>query len=158
METPFSETTVMTVHEPVIPSTSETYPLENSRLVRTLNWSGLAFALLQSICSAVLAINGIRIAIGVGAIAAASGVWPTIFRFHADAIRIPMMVLALIGAVINLLALWQIRRLRNRPSAQWRRVPLSASQKRSESLQLVLSLVTLVLLAVEYLLHRHLHG
>lgn len=114
-------------------------------------------ALLQNICAAVLTINGVRVAIGVGAIATASGVWPTIFRFHADAIRIPMMIVALLGAVINLLALWQIRRLRNRPSAQWRRVSLSASQKRSETLQLALSLLTLVLLAAESTLHYILH-
>ena len=148
----------MTVYEPESSLTSKTPAMENNRVMHTLNWSSLALALLQSICSAVLAINGIRVAIGVGAIAAASGVWPTIFRFHADAIRIPMMMIALIGAIINLLALWQIRRLRNHPSAQWRRVPINSGQKRSERLQLVLSLVTLVLLSVEYVLHHHLAG
>jgi hypothetical protein len=140
----------------VLPNPSVTTE-EPSRSLRALNWSSFGFALLQNICAAVLTINSVRVAIGVGSIAAASGVWPTIFRFHADAIRIPMMIIALVGAVINLAALWQIRRLRNRPAAQWRRVPLSASQKRSETFQLVLSILTLALLAFEAALHYVLH-
>jgi hypothetical protein len=79
-------------------------------------------------------------------------------KFHADAIRIPMMTAALIGSLINLLALWQIKRLRNRPAAQWRRVPLSPKQRRAEGLQLGLSIVTLVLLGIEFFLHHTMHG
>jgi hypothetical protein len=148
----------MTVHEPESLLTETTSAMEHNGVMRTLSWTGFALALLQNICAALLAINGIRLAIGLGSLAVASGVWPTILSFHADAVRIPMMAAALIGAVINLFALWQIRRLRNRPSAQWRRVPISSGQKRSERLQLVLSLATLVLLSVEYLLHHHLAG
>jgi hypothetical protein len=141
-----------------VSSSLSTPAADNRKVLRALNWSSFGFALLQNICAAVLAVNGIRVAIGLGSLAAAGGVWPAVFKFHADAIRIPMMVIALVGAIINLLALWQIKRLRERPSAQWRRVPLSSRQKRSERLQFVLSIVTLVLLAFEYLLHRHLAG
>ena len=141
-----------------VSSSLSTPAADNRKVLRALNWSSFGFALLQNICAAVLTVNGIRVAIGLGSLAAAGGVWPAVFKFHADAIRIPMMVIALVGAIINLLALWQIKRLRERPSAQWRRVPLSSRQKRSERLQFVLSIVTLVLLAFEYLLHRHLAG
>src|SRR5271165_6596366 len=124
---------------------------------RILTWSSFAFALLQSFCSAVIAISGLRVAIGLGALAAAAGVHAPATGFHSDAIRIPMMALALVGSVLNLYLLWNARRLRNRPSAQWRRVPLTPKKKASERLQLVLSVATLVLLAAEWFTHPLLH-
>jgi hypothetical protein len=124
---------------------------------RLLTWSAFLFALLQSVCSAVIAISGIRVAIGLTALAAAAGVNTPARGFHADAIRIPMMALALGGSVVNLYLLWNARRLRHRPSAQWRRVPLTAKKKNSERLQLALSLLTLVLLAAECITHRLIH-
>jgi hypothetical protein len=131
---------------------------DGSQVLQTLNWSSFGFAVLQNMCAAFLALNGVRLAIGLGSVATAGGVFPTLFKFHTDAIRVPMMAVALTGAIVNLLALWQIKRLRNRPSAQWRRMPLSSKQRRSEGLQFALSIVTLLLLAIEYFLHRALHG
>src|SRR5205085_3804789 len=40
--------------------------------------------------------------------------------FHKDAIRIPMMILALVGALANLYSVWRVRSLRARPAAQWK--------------------------------------
>jgi len=128
------------------------------RRLRVVGWSSFGFAVLQNLCAVFLAVSGVRVAIGLGSLAAAGGLIPVMLRFHADAIRIPMMVIALLGAIINLFALWQIKRLRARPSAQWRRQPISAKQHSSERLQFALSVITLLLLAVEYGLHRHLHG
>jgi hypothetical protein len=132
--------------------------VDGGQVLQTLNWSSFGFAVLQNLCAAFLALNGFRLAIGLGSVATAGGVFPTLFKFHSDAIRIPMMAIALAGAIVNLLALWQIKRLRNRPAAQWRRMPLSSKQRRSEGLQFALSIVTLLLLAIEYFLHRSLHG
>jgi hypothetical protein len=115
------------------------------------------FALLQSFCSAVIAVSGLRVAIGLTSLAAAAGVDAPARGFHSDAIRIPMMALALLGALFNLYTLWNVRRLRNRPAAQWRRVPLTAKKKASERLQLILSIVTLVLLAAEWITHPLIH-
>lgn len=133
-------------------------PANGGQIIRTLNWSSFGFAVLQNLCVAFLALNSFRVAIGIGSVATAGGIFPTILKFHSDAVRIPMMAVALVGAIINLLALWQIKRLRSRPAAQWRRAPLSPGQKRSEGLQLALSIATLLLLAIEYFLHRKLHG
>ncbi|HME11966.1 MAG TPA: hypothetical protein VKF79_03830 [Candidatus Acidoferrum sp.] len=133
-----------------------TDPPRDSR-ARLLTWSSFLFALLQSFCSAVIAISGIRLAIGLTALAAAAGVDTPAKGFHSDAIRIPMMAFALVGALVNLYLLWNTRRLRNRPSAQWRRVPLTPKKKASERVQLVLSVATLVLLAAEWFTHPLLH-
>jgi hypothetical protein len=103
-----------------------------------VNWSSLIFALLQSFCSALIAISGLRVAVGLGALAAAAGVDAPARGFHADAIRIPMMALALAGSLLNLYFLWHVRRLRNRSAARWRQKPISRKKRNSERLQFVL--------------------
>jgi hypothetical protein len=69
-----------------------------------------------------------------------------------------MMLIALFGALLNLLALWQVRRLRRRSASAWRQQPLTPSKRRSERLQLALSLLTLVLLFAEWIAHFKLFG
>jgi hypothetical protein len=120
-------------------------------------WSSFFFALLQSICGAVVAINGLRLAIGIGSLALSTGAGAAIVRFHADWIRVPMIVIALLGSLLNLAILMHVRHLRSRPAAQWRQKPLSPRQKRGELAQLVLSLLTLVLIGVEEYLHFSFH-
>jgi hypothetical protein len=123
-----------------------------------LNWSGFVLAFLQSVCSTFIALHGIRLLVGIGAVVLASSTWHLAERLHADAIRVPMMLIALVGAVLNLLALWQVRRLRSRSASAWRQQPLAPSKRRSETLQLLLSLLTLVLLFAEEIAHYHLKG
>jgi hypothetical protein len=119
-------------------------------------WSSFAFALLQSLCTAFIAISGVRILIGVSALFFAAG-FHFAARFHVDRIRIPMVLLALAGALINLYAIRRARRLRNRPAAQWRMQPVSPQRLRSERLQISLAMITLGLLAVEEVGHVILH-
>jgi hypothetical protein len=128
-------------------------PLVNIKLI---NWSALLFAVLQSVCSAFIALNGVRLLIGIGAFAAASGALKLADRIHIDAIRIPMMLLALLGSVLNLVVLWQIWRLRKRPASAWRQQPVSTQKKTSEFFQFTLSVLTLALLAAEFFAHRFL--
>jgi hypothetical protein len=125
--------------------------------VRFLNWSSVVFAVLQSACTAVIAISGLRVAIGLSALAAAAGIHAPARGFHQDAIRIPMMLLAFFGAVINLYVVWKIRRLRSKPAAQWRVQPVTEKKLRSERFQIVLSILTLLLLAAEWLTHPFIH-
>jgi hypothetical protein len=135
---------------------SEAPPGAPARL-RGLSIATLIVALLQSLCTAVLTISGIRVAIGLTALAAAGGVYAPARGFHQDAIRIPMLILATAGALIDLAVLAWIWRLRSRPSAQWRRRELTPRQKRSERLQVVLSIVTLILVGLEVWTHSVVH-
>jgi hypothetical protein len=96
--------------------------------------------------------------VGIGAVVLASATWKLAERLHVDAIRIPMMAVAFLGAVINLAALWQVRRLRRRPASAWRQQPLTRNKRRSETLQLTLSLLTLLLLFTEMAAHYKLKG
>jgi len=124
---------------------------------RWANIGSVLFAFLQSICAAVLAISGFSGLIGLGSVAAASGVISSMQAFHRDAIRIPMMILALVGALANLYVVWRVRSLRARPAAQWRVQPVSQEKLRSERWQIVLAVATLILLAIESILHWWLH-
>jgi hypothetical protein len=120
--------------------------------------TSLAFIVLQSACTAVMAISGVRVAIGLSALAEATvGIHAPAHGFHRDSIRIPMMIAALVGSLINLYVIWRIRSLRVRPSSQWRVQAVSAKQRRSEVFQVVLSVVTLVLLAAEWITHPIVH-
>jgi hypothetical protein len=121
-----------------------------------LRWasiSSFAFALLQSGCAAFMAISGFRVLIGLGALAVSGEVYGSARWFHRDAIRIPMMLFALVGALFNLYSVWRVRSLRARPAAQWRVQPVSQGKLRSERLQIALAILTLVLLTAEWLAH-----
>jgi hypothetical protein len=125
--------------------------------LRVFNWSSLVFAILQSACTAVIAISSVRVAIGLSALAAAAGIHAPAHGFHQDAIRIPMMAFAFLGSVINLYAVWKVRRLRTRPASQWRQQPVTKKKLNSERLQIALSILTLFLLAAEWITHPLIH-
>ena len=125
--------------------------------LRAVGWTSVLVALLQSLCTAVFAISGVRIAIGLSALAAVSGIYAPAKGWHQDAIRIPMLILATVGALINLAVIGWIRRLRSRPSAQWRRREATAKEQRSERLQIVLAIVTLILVGLETWTHPMVH-
>jgi hypothetical protein len=120
-------------------------------------WSSFFFALLQSICGAVVAINGLRLAIGIGSLALTTGAGAAVVRFHTDWIRLPMLGVALVGSLLNLAILLHVRHLRSRPASQWRQKPLSPHKLRMERLQYVLSIATLVLIGIEEYLHFGFH-
>lgn len=120
--------------------------------------SSLFFVLLQSACAAVTALSGLRLLIGIGSLAAASSGIRLLAAIHADAIRIPMLIVAMVGSLINLYVLWRIRSLRARSSSSWRATPVTPTKKREENIQITLALLTLALVAVEMSLHIYLHG
>lgn len=146
----------MNVPEPIEPTKTRS-DRGFKRLAPGLGWASLAFALLQSLCTAVLTISGIRVAIGLTALAAASGIYAPAKGWHQDAIRVPMLTLAAAGAILNLAVLAWIGHLRNRPAAQWRRRETSAKERRSERLQVAMAILTLVLVGLETWTHPMVH-
>ena len=116
------------------------------------------FILLQSACTAVMAISGLRLLIGISSLAfAVSGV-KILASIHGNAIRVPMELLAVGGSVVNLYVIWRIRTLRARPSSKWRVELAPPAKKRAESIQIALAILTLLLVAAEWTIHIILHG
>ena len=130
--------------------------MESTKGMSFLSVGSLTLAVLQSVCTAVLTINSVRLGIGLTALFA-GGIAAPLISFHHSAFRIPMLVLAVVGAVIDLAVLAWIRHLRARPESQWRRREITPKQRRSERLQLALSILTLVLVAVEAWAHPIVH-
>jgi len=128
----------------------------SSRL-KLLGWSGIVFAILQSACTAVIAVSGVRVAVGLSALVAAAGIHAPARGFHQDAIRIPMMLFALFGSLLNLFVIWKIRKLRSKAASQWRQKPVPAKKQSAERIQVALSVFTLVLLAAEWITHPMIH-
>jgi hypothetical protein len=123
-----------------------------------VSMTSLVFIVLQSACTAVIAISGVRVAIGLSALAEATiGIHAPAGGFHRDVIRIPMMIAATIGSLINLYVIWRIRTLRARPSSQWRVQAAIPKQRRSELFQIALAIITLVLVATEWITHPMVH-
>jgi cytochrome bd-type quinol oxidase subunit 2 len=122
--------------------------------IKWIGWSSLFLAIVQSVCTIFAALSGLRLLLGAAAFGAAIGVMKIADeRIHIDAVRIPMVMFALAGAVFNLAALWQVRRLRGRAASAWRQKSVSRSKFASERVQLALSVLTLILLAVESFYH-----
>jgi hypothetical protein len=128
-------------------------PSETGKAQGVIAWSSLLFAVLQSVCSFFVALDGLRLVIGVGALASVVGAGEQWDRLHTDWLRVPMVALALVGALLNLTVLLHVWHLRSRPSAQWRQRPLTPRKKRMERVQFALSLITLALVAVEEISH-----
>jgi len=121
-----------------------------------VSWSSLVFAFLQSVCTFLMAMAGLRLIVGVGSLALSSEATAFVDGLHASWLRVPMISLAFIGAALNLIAILQIRRLRARPSSQWRQAPVAARKLRMERGQLGLSLTTFALIAIEEGFHLRL--
>jgi hypothetical protein len=130
--------------------------LKSTKGLELVTGTSVVLAVLQSLCTAVVTVNGIRVLIGLGALAASSISVP-LLKFHEDAIRIPMLVLAVLGAVVNLGVLAWIWRLRSRPEAKWRQKEIAPQQRRSERLQVAMAVLTLALVAVEMWAHGVVH-
>jgi hypothetical protein len=116
------------------------------------------FILLQSACTAVMALSGLRLLIGLSSLAFAASGMKLLASIHGNAIRVPMELLAVAGSVINLYVIWRIRSLRARPSSQWRVAPVPPAKRRAESIQIALALLTLLLVATEWTIHIILLG
>jgi hypothetical protein len=118
--------------------------------------TSLFFIVIQSACSLVMAVSGLRVLIALGALAAVTaGAQAPPTGLHRDEIRIPMMILAVLGSLINLYVIWRIRSLRKRQSSQWRQQPISRKRIWGENTQIALAILTLILVAAELFAHLY---
>src|SRR3984885_14744329 len=77
---------------------------------RYLGISAFLFAILQTLCPAVIGISAVRVFIGLGALAAAAGTNAQPHGWHADLIRIPMMWIAAFRPALHLFDILHVPR------------------------------------------------
>jgi hypothetical protein len=128
-------------------------PPERKAVRGLVVWSSLFFAVLQSVCTFFAAVDGARLVLGVGSFVVSATMATVLDGFHTDWLRIPMIVFASFGSILNIVVIAQIRHLRNRPASQWRQSAPGAGKVRMERIQLLLSFVTIALIVTEEYLH-----
>jgi len=116
----------------------------------------LGLAIIQGVCATAVFLSGIGTALGFSSLVAATAAGPAT-GLHANRFRIPMLALAGLGAVVNLVLLWNAERMRRNPSARWRMRPLSRRERWEKSIQLGASVLTLLRIAGELLAHPLFH-
>jgi hypothetical protein len=123
------------------------------RLPLKRSWTVLLLTGIEAVC--VFTVTAAKAGVVLGAVAATISGWT--LALHRDIIRIPILLLAIAGAGLNLYLVAQRRRLRNNPAAAWRRKPLSKGERFRTTLVVWLSVCTLVLAAAEIYFHRLFH-
>lgn len=123
---------------------------------RFLAVGSLGLAIIQGVCAAAVFLSGIGTALGFSSLIAATAAGPAT-GFHANRFRIPMLAIAALGAVVNLVLLWNAERMRRNPSARWRMRPLTRKERWEKSIQLGASVLTLLVIAGELLAHPLFH-
>ena len=131
-------------------------PAQRGIGVTLLSWGSLGLALAESICVAAVGLSGIRVAIGLSSLISATAGGPA-HGFHRNAVRIPLLTLGGVGSLLVLLLVWNEGRMRRNPSAAWRLQPLTAKQRRSGRIQVVLAALSLAMIALELLTHPWFH-
>jgi len=124
--------------------------------LKLLGWGSLALALAESLCVAAVGLSGIRVAIGLSSLISATAAGPA-RGFHQNLLRIPLLTLGGLGSLVVLLLVWNEGRMRKNPAAAWRIQPLTAKQKRSRRIQVVLAVVSLVVIGLELITHPWFH-
>lgn len=123
---------------------------------RFLAVGSLSLAIIQGVCAAAVFLSGIGTVLGFSSLVAATAAGPAT-GLHANRFRIPMLTLAGLGALVNLVLLWNAERIRKNPSARWRMRPLSRKERWEKWIQLTASVITLLLIAGELLAHPLFH-
>jgi hypothetical protein len=121
-----------------------------------VGWGALTLAVLESICTGAMLLSGVRVALGFSSLLAAGVAGPA-RGFHSNAIRIPLLTLAGLGACLNLVLYWNEERIRNNPAARWRLRPLTVLHRRRSKIQVVTALLTFVFIALELITHPFFH-
>ncbi len=118
-----------------------------------LGGGSLVAAATEAICACFVALSKL------GILVAFTSFLSTVIvsRFHADRVRVPVLAVAFVGAVANLLLLWNRQRLRNLPAAAWRKRPLTPRQRWRIGVLIGMSVVTIALVVAEFWIHP-VHG
>ena len=123
---------------------------------RFLTVGSLGLAIIQGVCATAVFLSGIGTVLGFSSVVAATAAGPAT-GLHANKFRIPMLALAGLGALVNLVLLWNAERIRRNPAARWRMRPLTRRERWEKWIQLSASIVTLLLIAGELLAHPLFH-
>lgn len=124
-----------------------------SKAAWIVRWFPFGITTVQVIpCFVLLTLSSYRIVIGGVALFSATLAGP--FEvFHQNAIRIPLFVIAGGMSLLNLYMYIYAKRRREMPASRWRLRPQSLRERRIQNIQLYSSLLTLAMIAGDFVAH-----
>ena len=123
---------------------------QQNRVPMTRSWGAFLLATVEAACLFVVTAG--RSGILLSSITTSITGW--LAFVHRDAFRIPALLLASAGSMLNLHILWRAHRLRNAPAAAWRKKQLTRRDRWRIGIVLSLSVLTLLTAAGEVYFHR----
>jgi hypothetical protein len=118
-----------------------------------LSFAALTSATVQGICAFLIAMNSIKLTLGITSAATAGGS----SLIHSDPVRLILRYVSAVFATATLYVIWNGWRLRNRREAQWRRVPLSKREKWMIAFGLFSATASWFLIVAEVYAHQRIH-
>jgi adenylate cyclase len=120
---------------------------------RTVSWGAVIFGILGAPCAVTTLVSPLAVAVGVGTLFGLSGV---LTYLDQSPLRIPVLVVAALGALANLYTLWHARQIRR--EAQGEAIGMTRLEKRQTAIVLGTAVVTLFMVVFEVIAHRILHS
>jgi adenylate cyclase len=123
---------------------------------RGLSLGAVLFAILGAPCAAVALVGPLAVVLGLGSVFAALST-NVLAVLDTDPIRIPLMVVAALGAAANLYTVWHGHKLREQAAAEDRFVALTRLESRRAFVVVALACLTFVFIVFELVAHAYLH-
>jgi adenylate cyclase len=123
---------------------------------RGISVGAVLFAILGAPCAAVALIGPLAVVLGLGSVFAALGS-SVLSVLDTDPIRIPLMIVAALGACANLYTVWHGHRLRHQAAAEDRFVSLTRMESRRAFAVVALACLTFLFILFELIAHAYLH-
>ena len=118
-----------------------------------LSFAALTSAAIQGVCAFLVAMNAIKLALGITSVATAGGS----SLFHSDPVRLALRYVSAALATATLYVIWNAWRLRRRRESQWRRVPLTNGEKWTIAFGLLSAAASWFLVIAEVYAHQRIH-
>ena len=118
---------------------------------RSVLLSGVSIVsgIIQGACAILVASSSLKILVGLAGLAAAM----KSSEIHSEPVRLPVMAISVVFAIVTLFVLWNGHRLRNLPSARWRKRVLNLRTRLAIGFSMASALITLLLVAAELYIH-----
>jgi adenylate cyclase len=124
--------------------------LPESARSRTVSWGAVVFGILGAPCAVATLIGPLAVALGVGTLFGLGG---ALHFLDQNAIRLPVLILATLGALANLYTLWRARQIR----VAERLGAMTRLEKRRTAVVLATAIATFAIVGFEVIEHiiRH---
>jgi adenylate cyclase len=123
---------------------------------RGVSLGAVLVAVLGAPCAAVALVGPLAVLLGLGTVFASLSTHVLSF-LDTDPIRIPLMILAILGALANLYTVWLAHRARQQAAAEDRFVPLTRMERRRAFAVVALGCLTILFVMFELVGHAYYH-